>query len=160
MELSISPYKACLVVAIVAGSFYLRSTWTGAPLVPGGPNAPPLPEPLRELQRDMQEVLPELPGATPGQAAAPETTSTRAAPAPDEAPAPPATEKRPPRVFTPDEKARSAIALADGYAENGLFDRAYQRLEEAEALEVSPAVAQELAAAKDRVTTLMRSRRR
>jgi hypothetical protein len=157
MELSVSPYKAFLVVAIVVGGLYLRSTWSGAP---GG--KAPMPEPLRDMKRDMDEVIDHLPGAPPGghgreveRAPEPRTPSTPPAAAPTET----ATDKKPPRVFTPDEKARSAIALAEGYAENGLFDKAYQKLEEAEALEVGDAVKTELAAAKERVTKLMRSRR-
>ena len=46
--------------------------------------------------------------------------------------------KKPER--TPDEKARSKVALAVGYAENGIFDKAYAALEEAEAFGPSPAV--------------------
>jgi hypothetical protein len=160
MELSISPYKLVLVAGIVAGSLYLRSTWTGAPLVPGGGKAPPVPEPLRELQRDMQQGLEKLPGASPSGEAWPVEHTTTRVERPPETATEPAPEKKPPRVFTPDEKARSAIALADGYAENGLFDKAYAKLEEAATLEVSDAVKQELAAAQERVTTLMRARRR
>jgi hypothetical protein len=158
MELSISPYKLFLVAGIVVGGLYLRSTWSG---VPGG--KAPMPEPLREMKRDMDEVIDKLPGAEPGghgrevERTAPSAPSTTRPP--DTAPDAATPEKKPPRVFTPDEKARSAIALADGYAENGLFDKAYQKLEEAEALEVSDAVKAELVTAKDRVTKLMRSRR-
>lgn len=162
MELSISPYKLVLIAGIVVGGLYLRSTWSG---VPGGKQ--PMPEPLRDMKREMDDVIDDLPGAKPGghgqEVERPRpTTPSSTTRAPDVAP-PEATaektEKKPPRVFTPDEKARSAIALADGYAENGLFDKAYAKLEEADALEVGDAVRAELAAAKDRVTKLMRSRR-
>lgn len=161
MELSISPYKLVLIAGIVVGGLYLRSTWSG---VPGGKQ--PMPEPLREMKREMDDVIEDLPGAKPGghgqevertQPSAPSSTRTRA---PDAAPAAATPEKKAPRVFTPDEKARSAIALADGYAENGLFDKAFAKLEEAEALEgVGDVVKTELRAANDRVTKLMRSRR-
>lgn len=147
MELSITRSKAALIVAGAAafGWYHLS----------GGrvPEVPP----------EVREVLPSSPApATPS---APEPTPPPPAPTPSPegsaAPASPSPEgegapKKPER--TPDEKARSKVGVAESYAENGRYDRAFEVLDEAEALGPTDAVKAEIEAARERVTALMRSR--
>jgi hypothetical protein len=142
MDLSIRRSTAFFaVVIVVAGVWWLRS---------GG--AEKLPEPLREA------LPPEVTGPAPELPEMPKTrrTAPRQEPAPVEGTteAPP---KRPER--TPDEKARGLLSLAESYAENGRFDVAFAKLEEAEALGPTDPVKAELRAAQERITALMRSRR-
>ena len=151
MELSIKRWNAVLVLAVVVGGGYLY--------VKRGGQVP-------ELPPEVREVLPDVPGASPAPAPdAPKAREPRRSPEPvvrEPEPAPPADAAPKPvkRERTADEKARSKVALAIGYAENGRFDLAYAALEEAEKLGPGDDVKQEIAAATEQVTTLMRSKRR
>lgn len=157
MELSITRSKAALLVAGAAAFGWYT-------LGGGGPLAAP-----SDVPAALREVLPGAarPAAPPpaaGRPRAPEPTPPP--PAPPDAAATPAAEDDPATalapaepVRTPDERARSKIALAGSYADNGRFDRAFEVLEEAEAFAPGPAVMDELEAAREQVTALMRAGR-
>ena len=152
MELSITRSKAALIVVGAAAFGWWHLTGGRAPDVPP----------------ELREVLPSSPTPASPSAPAPrspvknETPASPASPegsaapgdAPSEGEGPP---KKPER--TPDEKARSKVGVAESYAENGRYDRAFEVLEEAEALGPTDAVRAEIAAARERITTLMRAKR-
>ncbi len=150
MELSITRTKAALLVAGAAAFGWYH--------VNGG-RAPDLPPELREVL----PAAPSTPAPTPTPPAreapdddaptSPAGSAEAATPSPSGEGAP----KKPER--TPDEKARSKIGVAESYAENGRYDRAFEVLDEADALEPTAAVKAEVEAARERVTALMRSRR-
>jgi hypothetical protein len=153
MELSIRRSTAFFICAAVGVGWYVTR---------GGGDAH-LPAPAKEALDAVREQAPAPSAppprrapAPPAQAPAPATPATPAPPAPPSAPEnPPAKHER-----TPDEKATSALALAQGYADNGRFDRAFETLEQAAALHPSAAVQAELDAATARIDAQMRAQRR
>lgn len=155
MDLSITRSKAVLLVVALGVGGWWWSTRGGGEL----PKLPPLPIEAPKLGRDREAEEPAPRPARPKKAepAPPPVVDdhpgTTAGPASDEAEGPPKKRER-----TPDEKARSSIALATGYADNGLFDKAYAALDAAEAVGPSAAVLEEVAAARASITAAMRQR--
>lgn len=157
MDLSITRGKAVLlVVALGAGGWW----W----FTKGGGELPPLPP----LDGRRSGETPKLGGGREAGVEAPAPRPAR--PTKSEPEPPPVVDDHPgaatsdpdaqpkKRERTPDEKARSSIALATGYADNGLFDKAYAALDAAEAVGPSAAVLEEVAAARTSITAAMRQK--
>jgi hypothetical protein len=152
MDLSITRGKAVLlVVALGAGGWW----W----FTKGGGELLPLPRSgeTPKLGGDRESAV-EGPAPRP---ARPTKSEPEPPPVVDDHPGaatsdPDAQPKK--RERTPDEKARSSIALATGYADNGLFDKAYAALDAAEAVAPSAAVLEEVAAARTSITAAMRQK--
>ncbi len=160
MELSITRWKALVALAALAGGgYYVHLVYGGAPpalrdaLREVAPSEPAAPAPRGPARGDPEpETRPEAPTRErpPAPEAATETPEAAADAGPEAAPAR--------RERTPDEKARSKLALAIGYAENRRYDRALEVLEEAEALAPSAELAEELARARARILSELDAR--
>ncbi len=153
MDLSITRGKAVLLVVVLGAGGWWWFTKGGGEL----PKLPPMPIETPKLGGEREAAVQE-PAPRP---ARPRKAEPEPPPVVDDHPGvsaadPEAQPKR--RERTPDEKARSSIALATGYADNGLFDKAYAALDAAEAVGPSAAVLEEVAAARAAITAAMRNK--